>query len=167
MKNGQLLIPSNVTRLSRAIKAESAEGVPQVVFYQPGVGSMGSIFARVIGGATGEGLAENIREAYNFIANNYHRGDEIFLIGFSRGAFTARTVAGFIDCIGLLTKEGLPYLPEIFEDWEHRMNPNYKPKFPNLPFPNKPSLSDPRYQEELVRVCRQINNSMSKKLIVL
>ena len=103
-------------------------------------------------GATGLGLNENVREAYSFIANNWSHGDEIFLIGFSRGAFTARTVAGLIDSIGLLTKPGLSYLPEIFQDVLHRRNPDYKPRNPRVPFPNKPSASDPRYVAELESV---------------
>lgn len=48
-----------------------------------------------------------VREAYSFLAANYCSGDEIILIGFSRGAFTARSVAGLIKDIGLLTREGM------------------------------------------------------------
>ena len=84
-----------------------------------------------------------------FICNNFSRDDEIFLFGFSRGAFTARSVAGLIAGVGLLTKAGLPYLAEVFKDFENRKNPNYQPANPDSPFPNKPSVSDPRYEEEL------------------
>jgi hypothetical protein len=102
-------------------------------------------------GATGEGLEENVREGYAFLANNYTRGDEIFLIGFSRGAFTVRTIAGLIGEVGLLTKKGLPYLREIHKDIQHRRDPHYQPKYPDLPFPRKPSASDPMYRRELER----------------
>lgn len=149
--NKKLPVPSNVTRISHAIKAKSSDGVPQIVFYQPGVGSDGSIIDRVIGGATGEGLSDNIREAYAFLANNYSHGDEIFLIGFSRGAFTARSVAGLIGGIGLLTKSGLPDLAEVSKDFQHRRDPNYKPAYPDVPFPRKPSANDPRYRETMER----------------
>jgi uncharacterized protein (DUF2235 family) len=81
----KLPIPSNVTRISRAIKNKSSDGIPQVVFYQAGVGSTGTIVNRIIGGATAEGLSDNIREGYAFLANNYSMGDEIFFFGFSRG----------------------------------------------------------------------------------
>jgi uncharacterized protein (DUF2235 family) len=81
----KLPIPSNVTRISRAIKNKSSDGISQVVFYQAGVGSTGTIVNRIIGGATAEGLSENIREGYAFLANNYSMGDEIFFFGFSRG----------------------------------------------------------------------------------
>lgn len=46
---------------------------------------MGTLVNRVVGGATAQGLSENIRTGYSFIANNYEAGDEIFLFGFSRG----------------------------------------------------------------------------------
>ena len=84
-----------------------------------------------------------------FICNNYCTDDEIFLFGFSRGAFTARSIAGLIAGVGLLTKAGLPCLAEVFKDFENRENPNYRPANPDSPFPNKPSSSDPRYEEEI------------------
>lgn len=145
----KLPIPSNVTRISQAIKPTSSDGVPQVVFYQAGIGSTGNFINKVVGGATAEGLSENIRSAYSFIATNYSAGDEIYLFGFSRGAFTARSVAGLIDGVGLLTKHGLHYLAEIFKDFENRENPNYKPAYPNTPIADKPSALDPRYKAQL------------------
>ena len=84
-----------------------------------------------------------------FICNNYSADDEIFLFGFSRGAFTARSIAGLIAGVGLLTKAGLPFLAEVFKDFENRKNPNYRPANLDSPFPNKPSASDPKYEEEL------------------
>jgi len=69
------------------------------------------------------GLSEHIREAYYFLANNYSPGDSIFLIGFSRGSFTARSIGGLIGNLGLLNKKGLPYFYEIFLDWENAGNP--------------------------------------------
>jgi hypothetical protein len=93
-----------------------------------------------------------VRESYSFIANNYAPGDEIFLLGFSRGAFTARQVAGMIGVVGVLTKSGLSYLPEVYLDILHRRDPHYHPRYPNLPFPNKPSAENPRYPRELERV---------------
>ena len=147
--NEKIPVPSNVTRISRAIKAKSSDGIAQIVFYQPGVGTEGGIISRVVGGATGEGLSGDIRETYAFLANNYSKGDEIFLFGFSRGAFTARSVAGLIAGAGLLTKSGLPDLAVVFKDFQQRRNPNYVPANPDVPFPRKPSASDPRYRETL------------------
>lgn len=74
----------------------------------------------------GLGLAEHIREAYSFLANNYGSGDLIYLIGFSRGAFTARSLGGLIGQLGLLNKKGLEYFYDIFEDWEHAGDPHFK-----------------------------------------
>ncbi|KAJ4985658.1 hypothetical protein SVAN01_08833 [Stagonosporopsis vannaccii] len=150
-KNGDLAIPSNVTRISRAIKSVTQDGIAQIVNYTSGVGTEGGPLYKLISGTTGKGLPENVREAYAFLANNYHHGDEIFLIGFSRGAFTARSIAGLIGEIGLLTKKGLNDLPEVYEDVQHRRDANYVPKHPDIPFARKPSANDPRYTEELER----------------
>ncbi|MCJ1323228.1 hypothetical protein MMC15_008582 [Xylographa vitiligo] len=151
LDRGQLPIPSNVTRILRALKVESADGIPQVAHYEAGVGSQGGPVTRALGGATAEGISTNIRAGYDFIAQNYVPGDEIFLLGFSRGAFTARSVAGLIDNVGLLTRAGLPFLDVVFKDFENRADPTYESSYPNVPFPNKPSSSDPQYRKELQR----------------
>ncbi|KAK3712944.1 hypothetical protein LTR37_008829 [Vermiconidia calcicola] len=149
LKNS-LSIPSNVTRISRCIRPISADGIPQVVYYHHGVGAAGGPLSKVQG-FNGDGIAEIIREGYHFISTNYTPGDEIFIFGFSRGAFTARSIAGLIDGIGVLTKEGLPFLPEIFRDVQNEHNRDYVPKNPDIPFPNKPSTRNPEYKEELRR----------------
>lgn len=152
VSNQVLQLPSNVSRICRAITVEGRNDVTQIVYYQPGVGTVGNMIDRIRGGATGEGLSHNIREAYAFLAHNYSDGDEIFLLGFSRGAFTARTIAGLIGNMGLLTKEGLPFLPIVFKDFENRGVRNYESPLPNLPFANKPSASNPAYQQEMEKV---------------
>lgn len=63
--------------------------------------------------------AKDIREAYNFICVNYVDDDDIVLIGFSRGAFTARSIADLVSSIGLLNVEGMAYFYSIFEDYEN------------------------------------------------
>ncbi|KAL1311357.1 hypothetical protein AAFC00_001531 [Neodothiora populina] len=143
--------PSNVTRISRAIRPQSSDGIQQIVYYHRGVGSSAGLVDRVYGGITGEGLSENVREGYDFVATNYELGDELFFFGFSRGAFTARAIAGLIGEIGVLTKKGMPFFAEIYKDVQHRHDPDYKPQYPDLPFRNKPSALDPRYREELAR----------------
>jgi len=62
-----------------------------------------------------------------------------------------RTVGGLISIIGVLNKRGLSYLPEIYKDVLHRHDRLYRSKWPDVPFPNKPSADDPRYAEELYR----------------
>nr|POE93224.1 uncharacterized protein CFP56_19236 [Quercus suber] len=125
-KNPVEQTPTNVTRISRAITPVDSHQRPQIVYYQAGVGTEGGILSRAIAGAIGQGLAENVREAYSFIAINYVEGDEIFLIGFSRGAYTARSVAGLIGDFGLLTRDGLDHFLDIFNDWESSGRANYR-----------------------------------------
>lgn len=61
----------------------------------------------------GLGLAENAEETYSFIANNYVDNDEIFILGFSRGAYTARFVAGLLGIIGILSRVGMVHFKPI------------------------------------------------------
>ena len=142
---GHLQTPSNVTRIGRAILAEDKNHHPQIVYYQSGVGNGSTFLERLVGGGTGEGIGEHIREAYAFLSNNYTPGDSIFLLGFSRGAFTARSIGGLISGIGLLEKEGMvqciisflykidlttpfqPWFYAIFKDWENAGVKHYKP----------------------------------------
>lgn len=149
--HGKKQQPSNISRIGWAIKETSRDGIPQVVYYQAGVGTSGGPISRIIGGATGAGLKENVREAYTYIATNWREGDEIFLMGFSRGAFTARSVGGLIGDLGLLTRKGLPYFSEIFEDWEHKNDDNYQSDFEDSPFRDKGRFNE-RYVHELERI---------------
>lgn len=130
---GKLRTPSNVTRICHAIKTvdERKDGHhPQTVYYSAGVGTGYSFADRFIGGATGQGVAENIREAYDFLANNYTEGDSIFLLGYSRGAFTARSIGGIIGSFGLVNKNKLPFFHDIFSDWENAGSKEYTPRLP-------------------------------------
>lgn len=95
---------SNVVKLMRAVKATAGDGKPQVTFYDPGVGTESPV-RRLVGGAFGVGLRTNVRDGYRFIANNYEEGDEIYLFGFSRGAYTARSLGGMISELGLFLKD--------------------------------------------------------------
>jgi len=149
--NGHKQPPSNVSRMGWALKETSRDGIPQVVSYQAGVGTSGGRLSRIVGGATGLGLKENVRDAYTYIATNYREGDEIYLMGFSRGAFTARSVGGMIGDLGLLTRRGLPYFSEIFEDYEHKNDERYVSALPDSPFRDKGPF-DQRYVYELERL---------------
>ncbi|KAJ0125249.1 hypothetical protein J7T55_006594 [Diaporthe amygdali] len=111
--------PSNVTKLSRSLKRVCEDGTSQIIMYSPGVGTGPSKLDMLTGGAFGEGLDQDIRECYNFACANYVDGDSIILVGFSRGAFTARSVADLIASVGLLTTEGMDNFYPIFEDYEH------------------------------------------------
>jgi hypothetical protein len=137
-----LQVPSNVTRISRAFRKTAPDGKPQIIYYHCGVGAGSDTVNAIAGGVFGIGICENIREVYNFITANYMPGDEIILVGFSRGAFTARSVANMIQDIGLLTGDGMEYFYPIFKDQQNFRNRDYNDVFPNLPFPDKPEGPD-------------------------
>jgi uncharacterized protein (DUF2235 family) len=139
---GTLQIQSNVTRISRALKRIGHDGRSQIVYYHSGVGTGMSTIDTITGGLFGKGISENIREVYSFVASNYTPGDEIILIGFSRGAFTVRSVASMIRDIGLLTRAGMDFFYPIFKDQENFRNDRYNDIFPDIPFPDKPRGPD-------------------------
>ena len=98
---------TNVAKMAAAIvpvAGDRYEEKQQIVFYDAGVGT-GGWFDQWIGGVMGRGLDRNIKEAYTFLVNNYQPGDEVYCFGFSRGAFTVRSLAGLIGKCDLLTKE--------------------------------------------------------------
>lgn len=106
---------TNVFRMARAIHAtQETGGVLQIVLYLSGVGTSGLQFEKLVAGAIGVGVGDNIRSAYMFIAQNYQPGDEIFLFGFSRGAFTARSLAGLVNACGILKRQNLGDLPNAW-----------------------------------------------------
>jgi hypothetical protein len=94
---------TNIRELYRLAVEQACLGSPVIPYYDKGVGA--KWFDKVRGGATGEGASLNIRQAYRFLVEAYNTGDEIFLLGFSRGAFTARSLNGFIEFAGLLDKK--------------------------------------------------------------
>lgn len=96
--------PTNVYRLFEASQGQAESDGKQITWYQPGVGALGGPWRRALEGATGTGIGANIRRAYMAIARHYEPNDKIFLFGFSRGAFTARSVAGMIERVGLIEK---------------------------------------------------------------
>ena len=98
--------PTNVIKLSSRLANRDAAGVLQVISYDQGVGT-GNAVDRFTGGAFGVGLADNILDAYRFLVANYEAGDEIYLFGFSRGAYTARSVAGMVRKCGILDRRSV------------------------------------------------------------
>jgi hypothetical protein len=93
---------SNVWRLYQAIDKSDGE---QIAYYIPGVGTSDFRPWAVIDGATGLGVPANVRGLYEFLCWNWHKDAEICLFGFSRGAFTIRTLIGLIDREGLVPRE--------------------------------------------------------------
>jgi uncharacterized protein (DUF2235 family) len=104
---------SNVLKLYRVLR-KTGKAAAQVVFYDPGVGTLArpdpwtklrQDTVTVLGLATGYGLDENVLAAYRFLINHYEDGDDIFLFGFSRGAYAVRVLAGMIHKIGLIAPQ--------------------------------------------------------------
>ena len=93
--------PTNVGKLSRALECDSDH---QRSYYICGVGTTGEFIEKRVGRAGGYGLSANIIEGYRYLCKNFLKceGDRIYLFGFSRGAFTARSLAGFADSVGIL-----------------------------------------------------------------
>jgi Uncharacterized alpha/beta hydrolase domain (DUF2235) len=107
---------TNVARIRRAVRANSGEDkVQQICFYEKGVGTSGNKAIDLVAGATGLGVGENVRSAYINLAQNYVPGDDIFLFGFSRGAFSARSLAGLIGACGLLKRQSID---KVHKAWE-------------------------------------------------
>jgi uncharacterized protein (DUF2235 family) len=105
---------SNVLKLYRTLRKTGKTEPEQRVFYDPGVGTLArpnpwTKFKQdaftVFGLATGYGLDENVLDAYRFLIENYDDGDDIYLFGFSRGAYTVRVLAALIHKIGLLSRQ--------------------------------------------------------------
>jgi uncharacterized protein (DUF2235 family) len=92
--------PTNVLGLVWRIAKRDGD-VSQVVYYDQGIGT-GNVLDRYYGGLSGAGLLGNINDAYRFLMANYEMGDEIFLFGFSRGAFTVRSLVGMVRKCGIL-----------------------------------------------------------------
>ena len=104
--------PTNVCYLSQL--AEIKDETQQLVYYDAGVGveanptmrtRIGATWSKWSGSAFGTGLVENVSQAYLHLIRNYVAGDQLFLFGFSRGAYTVRVIAGLLYNYGLLRKE--------------------------------------------------------------
>ncbi|WP_116472540.1 DUF2235 domain-containing protein [Zobellella maritima] len=107
---------TNVVRLARSIVPFDGER-RQRFFYDPGVGT--AALTRLAGGVFGAGLSRNLRQGYDWLARNYRPGDEVWVFGFSRGAYTARSMVGMIRKCGLLhiiTPAGLAAAERLYRN---------------------------------------------------
>ena len=109
--------PTNVTKLARAVVPQSPDGTSQIVYYHAGIGTYGPL-DHLTGGAFGDGMGTNVQDLYRFLVYNYAPGDEIYLFGFSRGAFTVRTLAGFMNRFGLVQKGDDYSVPDLYHCYE-------------------------------------------------
>ncbi|GBF80260.1 phospholipase effector Tle1 domain-containing protein [Aphanothece sacrum] len=124
--------PSNVLKFARLVKYMAEDKTPQLVFYLPGLGTEdGNAIEQLGGGAFGWGIDETIKQAYGLLCMNYDETaqDEIYLVGFSRGAYIARCLAAMIYNCGLLRRSKIKEIPKAYELYR---NAKIKPDDPEL-----------------------------------
>ncbi|KRO80137.1 MAG: hypothetical protein ABR85_05610, partial [OM182 bacterium BACL3 MAG-120619-bin3] len=123
--------PSNVVRLTRAIatdgfssgtsngqaKEEQIEQIEQIVYYDWGIGTDADKHLAAI---TGAGIDKNIQDCYRFLVHNFAVGDELFFFGFSRGAYTVRSLAGLVRNAGILKSNKAERIPEAYAMYRRR-----------------------------------------------
>ena len=108
-------VPTNVLRTARAIQPFAEDGVPQHVFYDWGIGSSHNA---LIGGITGQGIQKNIMDAYRYIVQNFTPGTDIYLFGFSRGAYSVRSLCGLINNCGILKRADASLIQQAFDHYK-------------------------------------------------
>ena len=142
-EDGQLS-PTNVAKLARSILPTAPDGTPQITFYHDGVGAENRLTqlltgssgfkkfslkfmqallygpAKLAGGAFGIGLSRIIEECYCFLVDNFEQGDELYLFGFSRGAYAVRSLAGLVRNSGILRKEHADRFAEAYRYYRDR-----------------------------------------------
>lgn len=115
---------TNVGRLVQALlpagRTQNNGTIAQTVYYDDGVGADAGGMQRFMQGGFGWGIDNLIYEAYRHICINHQEGDELCLFGFSRGAFTARSVAGMIERVGLVPRSELKYVPAALTAYRTR-----------------------------------------------
>ncbi|MDJ0632848.1 MAG: DUF2235 domain-containing protein [Xenococcaceae cyanobacterium MO_188.B29] len=121
-------VPTNAFKIAQAIEQlDKRNNIPQALYYDQGIGavpsrggtqaflkSIGDAIEKIGGGAFGWWIDEKIEEAYIFLCLNYETGDEIYLFGFSRGAYTVRSLVGLINCSGLLKRPDINNTAEAY-----------------------------------------------------
>lgn len=109
---------TNVVLTAASIERQAPDAT-QIIHYDEGVGT--GPWERIRGGVFGWGLIENVREAYRFLIFNYDPGDEIFVFGFSRGAFSARSFVGFARHVGVLRRLHAARIDEALDLYRQRL----------------------------------------------
>lgn len=124
--------PTNVVKIAQAVRPVDEKGIHQIVYYGEGIGTEHSDTkiwgAELLEGALGWGINEKIQDAYRFLCLNYSPDDEIYLFGFSRGAYTVRCLAGLIYNSGLLKREFIQKIPEAYALYRDRKKDSHPTK---------------------------------------
>lgn len=120
IKDRGMDVKTNVSKMYECICNKGSDGTAQLKIYDEGVGTGYTIKDRLLGGASGAGIDKNIKDVYEFFVLNYKPGDEIYLFGFSRGAYTARSIAGFIRNCGILKPENIHLVDKAYNLYRDR-----------------------------------------------
>jgi uncharacterized protein (DUF2235 family) len=140
---------TNVWRLRALTAPRGKDGLAQVVFYNSGLGTRdGQKFS---GGMFGVGIDDILLDAYEWLVENFNEGDELFILGFSRGAFTARSLSGLISRCGLLCAGAPLSIKQLYDRYRKGM------KLPTLDhLLNHPAATPSLEEQWLVTYCRSI-----------
>lgn len=130
---------TNVWRLRALTAPVAKDGLHQCVFYNAGLGTRTG--QKLSGGMFGVGIDDILLDAYEWLMENFNDGDELFIFGFSRGAFTARSLSGFISRCGLL-KAGAPLsIKQLYDRYRKGKEVPTIDHLLNHP-PNAPSIEE-------------------------
>lgn len=110
--------PTNVVLTAQSVSPVAKGGVTQIIHYDQGVGTAKG--SKWTGGLFGAGLLDNIVNAYMFLVFNYEIGDEIYVFGFSRGAFTARSFVGLLRTVGILRRADAGEITNAIDRYKSR-----------------------------------------------
>lgn len=105
---------TNVVKFAQCVKPVGDDGIPQSVYYNSGVGTGGPV-DRFLGGVFGVGIKANVQRAYAFLTLNFDEGDRIYILGFSRGAYTARALAAIVNAVGVLKRSQFEKFEEAWQ----------------------------------------------------
>ncbi|OJA08303.1 hypothetical protein AZE42_07574 [Rhizopogon vesiculosus] len=113
---------AELQKLSRALNQVDERPEVQVLqivyYYQPHISEARNVYSQYVDGTKGAFIVNDVREAYAFISQNYQPGDEIFLFGFSTGAYIARMVDMFIGAVGVLDRTDMNHFSDIFSSYQ-------------------------------------------------
>lgn len=131
--------PTNVVKMAQAIKLGDDSDIAQILYYDGGIGTKAigiqnsaiDSLISLVGGGLGLGIDQKIQTAYRFLCLNYQPGDEIYLFGFSRGAYTVRCLGGLIYNSGLLHRKFIRRISQAYELYREKQNPDNAPNGKN------------------------------------
>jgi uncharacterized protein (DUF2235 family) len=109
---------TNVWTLHNSLRDSDSQQIHQIKCYETGVGT--HWYDKVRGGVFGVGLSDKIKDGYKCLANHYEQDDEIYIFGFSRGAYTARSLVGLIRNSGLIKSDNIDLVDEAYSLYRTR-----------------------------------------------